>query len=111
MIFKENVYLVSVDGLFAGICEDEYEIADVASDFVNGVREPLYDDDIPDRLFWDTINVNRYIHTSKYNCYDKIENKYIMCYNQEETKKCMNELNKVNLEKERAEAKLRALKL
>ena len=39
MIFKGNVYLVCVDGLFAGICEDEYEIGDVASDFINGVRE------------------------------------------------------------------------
>jgi len=111
MIFKENVYLVCVDGLFAGITEDEYEIADVASDFVNGVREPLYDDDMPDRLFWHTININRYIYTNEHNCYDKIEDKYIMCYNDEETKKCMDELNKLNFEKERVEAKVRALLL
>ena len=111
MIFKENVYLVCVDGLFAGITEDEYEIGDIASDFVNGVRKPLYDDDMPNRLFWDTINVNRYIYTNEHNCYDKIEDKYIMCYNKEETKKCMNELNKLNLEKERAEAKHKALQL
>ena len=111
MIFKGDVYIVCVDGLFAGVCEDEYEIGDVASDFVNGIREPLYDDDMPDRLFWDTINVNRYVYFDQHNCYDKVTDNYIMCYNKEETENCVDKMNELNLEKERAEAKNRALQL
>ena len=111
MIFKGNVYVAYVDGIFAGIAEDEYEITDVANDFVNGVSKPLYDDDMADRVWYDIINVNRWYYYDEHNCSDKLSNKNIMCYDQMETINCVNIMNKENLQKERAEAKLRAMAL
>lgn len=111
MIFEDTIYMVYVDGLFAGIAEDESYIGDVANDFVNGVRQPLYDDDYADRVFWDTINVNRYVFDYKYYPIDKLSDKSFLCRTQDDCREAIKQLNELNLQKERAEAKIRALQL
>lgn len=58
MKFNEKIYSVVVDGFFAGLAESEEEIADIAADCTNGISRPLYDDDIPDRVWWDVIHIN-----------------------------------------------------
>lgn len=111
MIFKGTIYIVYVDGIFAGITDDETMIGNVAEDFTNGDRKPLSDDDMADRVFWDAINVNRWYFYDEYNCCDKLSDDSIFCRGHHATHKCVDKMNELTLEKERAEAKLRALQL
>ena len=111
MIFANNVYSVWVDGFFVGIAEREDYAWDVVNDAINGFRKPLYDDDIPDRVQINKINVNRWYIYDAHNCSDKLSDDNIICYSCVATKNCMNVLNELNLEKERLEAKLRAMDL
>ena len=104
-------FVVFVDGLFAGIAEREDYCADVADNFVNGVRKPLMDDDYPDRVWYHKIDVNRWYQYDQYNCSDKLSDDNIMCKNDTETEKCVKILNKLSLELEREQARLRALQL
>ena len=110
-MFEEKVYVVYVDGMFAGIAENEYEAVDVADNFVNGCRKPLTDDDMPDRLYWDIINVNRFFRDGVLTVSDKLSNDRILCYDDMECKDAVKQLNRLNLEREKAEAKVRALQL
>ena len=108
MIFTNNVYVIYVDGNFVGVTEEYDYISDIAQDGVNGVSEPILDDDFADRVDYYKINVNRYCIYDSHNCSDKLSDDSIMCYDLSATINCMNVLNRLNLEKERAEAKLRA---
>ena len=107
----DTMYLVYVDGNFEGITDDEYLICDIVADATNGVTNPVLDDDYPNRVFYDTININRYVSCGTYNIKDKVLNSYLMCYNKEEKEKAIKQLNALNFEKERAKAKLRAIAL
>ena len=60
-MYISKLYLVYVDGFFEGITNNEYKICDIADNAVNGVSPPLIDDDIPDRVFVEEININRHI--------------------------------------------------
>lgn len=111
MIFANNVYIIYVDGIFIGVAEKEDYAWDVVNDAINGFSKPLYDDDIPDRVEIVKINVNRWYIYNAHNCSDKLSDNNIMCYSCTATKECMNILNELNLEKERLEAKLRAMAL
>ena len=111
MIFTDNVYVVYVDGDFCGIAENEYEAVDVADNYVNGYSKPLMDDDMPDRLHWDVINVNRFFRDGVLTVSDKLSDDRILCYDDMECKDAVKQLNALNLKKERAEAKIRAMTL
>jgi len=107
----DTMYLVYVDGNFEGITDDEYLICDIVADATNGVTNPVLDDDYPDRVFYDTININRYVSYGTYGIKDKVLNSHIMCYNKEEKENALKQLNALNFEKERAKARLRAMTL
>ena len=113
MIFKDNVYLVILDGEYIGLTEDYDEISEMAFDHTNGTRHPLYDDDMPDRLWWKIININRFIKDGK-NVFDKFENESglfydsWLCYDEHTAERLVDKLNKLELYKERFEAKIRA---
>lgn len=109
-MFKQEVYVVYVDGNFCGITEYEYEIVELADDYVNGVAKPLLDDDIPDRVYWNIINVNRFYRDGQ-TVSDKLSDNSFLCYNHIECENAVEQMNTLNLEKERLEAKLRALQL
>ena len=103
-------HIVFLDGMLAGVCEDEYEIWDIADNVNNGIKTPLTDDSFADRVFWHTIDVNRYtVHSQTIT--DKITGKTILCYNPMSAKEGCKMLNDNELERERTEAKLRALAL
>jgi hypothetical protein len=109
-MFDNNVYIVYLDGSFAGICEDELECWEVAQDVNNGVGKPLTDDDFPDRVWYDTININRYYKDGKNVC-DKISNDSFLCASDIDAIDGVKKCNELNLERERLEAKLRAMAL
>lgn len=110
-MFLKDIYAVFVDGMFAGITEDEDEIWDIAQDEVNGFKKPLTDDDICDRVYYNTIRVNRWYVYNEHNCSDRMSNDNIMCYDYHETINCVEKMNALTIEKERAEAKIRAMTL
>lgn len=60
-MYINKLYLVYVDGFFEGITNDKYKICDIADNAVNGVSPPLIDDDIPNRVFVEEININKHI--------------------------------------------------
>ena len=107
-MFLREVYAVFLDGNFVGICENEDECWEVAQNTLNGI-DVLLDDDV-DRVWWNTIGVNRFYQDGKNIC-DKFSNNSILCYDYVEAKSGLIKLNKLNLKKERAEAKLRAMAL
>ena len=109
LIFKSDVYIVYVDGIFAGICENEDEICDVAQDSVNGIST-LLDDDYPDRVSYDKINVNRFYRSRQTVC-DKLSDDRTLCYDYIDCEDAVMQMNQLQIEKERAEAKLRAMTL
>ena len=110
MVFNDTVYIVYLDGFLAGICEDEDCVWDIAQDCTNGTAHPLNDDNFCDRVWYDTINTNRYFRNGQSIC-DKLSNDSILCYNYLVARDGAKQLNKLQLEKERAEAKLRAMAL
>ena len=108
-----QLYMAYLDGNFVGIAEDEYECIDIAENANNGVGKPLYDDDWADRVWWEKINVNRWIQCEQaLKCVeDKYTGESILCSSTTEVQKTLNILNNVDLEREKAEARVRALLL
>ena len=114
MIFNHTIYVIYIDGIYAGICEDESYIWDTAQNVINNVSEPLTDDNFCDRVSYCTINVNRWEVNNKSPLHinDKYETeKDIFCYDYAEAQAQAKYLNKLDIERERAEAKLRAMVL
>ena len=107
-MFLGEVYSVFVDGMFVGVCENEDECLDVAQNHLNGI-DILSDDNI-DRVFWNSINVNRFYRKGQNIC-DYFSNISILCADYMIAKDGIRKLNKMNIERERAEAKIRALQL
>ena len=107
-----ELYMVYLDGNFVGVAEDEYEASDVAENASHGSR-PLYDDEMPDRIWYEKVNVNRWIQCEKApKCIeDKYTGKSILCADTTEVEKALIMLNQADLEREKAEAKVRALLL
>lgn len=105
-----KMYIVWVDGFFAGATEDEDYVWDIVADTINGVSAPLIDDDIPDRVEINKIDVNRY-EADYHNVCDKLSDFSFLCRGLTECEKALEHMNKLQLETERAEAKLRALAL
>ena len=108
-MFLGVVYSVFLDGKFVGIAEDEYECVEVAENANNGVGNTLYDDDLADRVRWHKININRYSYDYHKIPNDRISNDNILYYSNDDYKEAIKKLNKIHLETERDEAKLRAL--
>lgn len=109
-MFNGDVFLIYVDDNFVGIAEDEMNIYNIASNSVNGITQPLTDDDMGDRLYYEKINVNQFYRSGK-NIVNKITNESILCANTEETQKGVDMFNNINLQRERAEAHIRAINL
>ena len=115
MIFNDTIYMVYVDDSFVGIAEQEDYIWDVAQDSVNGTSKPLYDDDMGDRIFYEEININEWKVDNKQS--NIIKNRYndklsFSCgYKSPFSQEIVDKLNTTNLEKERFEAKKRAMAL
>ncbi len=107
MIFKNTTYIVTVDGFFEGITENEHEIADIVADATNGVTSPVLDDDYCDRVFVDEINTNRFV-ADRQSVTDKLSDDTILCYNTDECNNAVEQLNALNLQRLRLEAKIRA---
>ena len=109
----ETMYLVYVDGNFEGITNDEDLIYEIVEDATNGVVNPVLDDDYFDRVFYDKININRFVELEETirHINDKVTGDMIMCYDKNERNDVIKQLNILNIEKERAEAKLRAMAL
>lgn len=113
MVFNGTVCIVYLDGMLAGICEDEDYVWDIAQDCVNGTPYPLTDDNFPDRVWYEVINVNRWKICDNANkcAEDKYTDESILCSSTTEAQSAVAILNHADLERERAEAKLRALTL
>ena len=103
------IFSVFVDGNFAGIAEDEIECWEVAEQSVQGSSNILLDDSV-DRVSYHKINTRRFHPVGKA-VFDTIGDEGILCYDNEEAEMCADMLNKVQLEKEKVEAKLRAMAL
>ena len=109
-MFNGDVFLIYVDDNFVGIAEDEMYIYDIASDSINGITQPLTDDDMGDRLYYEKINVNQFYRSGK-NIVNKSTNESILCASTEEAQKGVDMFNDINLQRERAEAHIRAINL
>lgn len=113
MNFNGDVFIVILDGFPIGICEDEDYVWEIASEHTNGTSKPLLDDDV-DRVWHEKINVNRWVVCE--NCSTTIKDKYTgksfsHPYGLLRTEEICCILNEVDRERERAEAKLRAMAL
>lgn len=109
-MFNGDVFLIYVDDNFVGIAEDEMNIYDIASNSVNGITQPLTDDDMGDRLYYERINVNQFYRSGK-NIVNKSTNASILCASTEEAQQGVDMFNNINLQRERAEAHIRAINL
>lgn len=109
-MFNGDVFFIYVDDNFVGIVEDEMNIYDIASNSVNGITQPLTDDDMGDRLYYKKINVNQFYRSGK-NIVNKITNESTLCANTKEAQKGVDMFNNINLQRERAEAHIRAINL
>lgn len=113
------VYIVFLDGIFCGVAEEEYECWNVASNCINN---SLLDDDV-DRVSYHKINYERFSYEKEGNC---IRDNYDMTYVMDKyepkwycgkpnnfytIKELCKKINAIDLERERAEAKLRAMEL
>lgn len=105
-----KMYIIWIDGNFVGVTEEEDYCWDIVEDAVNGVTKPILDDDIPDRVEINKINVNRY-EASNNNVCDKLSDFSILCANSQNCEKALEHMNKLQLKAERAEAKIRAMAL
>lgn len=108
-MFLRELYSVFLDDNFIGITEDECECIEIAVNANNKVDKSLYDDDLIDRIQWHKISVNRYFYDYHKYTNDKLSNDSILCYSNDSCEEAIKKLNKIQLETERAEAKLRAL--
>lgn len=113
MIFQKDTFVIYVDDTYAGICDSEFDIWDTAQNFVNGCSISLTDDNFCDRVSYYIINVNRWKVDNKYKrCIeDKYSKNNILCHNDFEAEIQEQHLNSIDIERERAEAKLRAMAL
>lgn len=102
------VYSVFLDGNFIGTCTDEDEVYTVAQDHVNGY-DTILDDDM-DRVTYTKIDVNQFYRYGKNVC-DKFENTSFLCASINDVEDSLKKLNAMAIQKERAEAKIRALAL
>ena len=104
-------YIAILDGEPVGIAKDEDEAIEIAINTNNGVGKPIYDDDMPDRIWLEHINVNRWVQCEKApKCVeDKYTGNSILCSSTTEVHQALDMLNRADLERERAEAKVRAL--
>lgn len=102
-----TLYSVTVDGFFEGITDDEDVCWDIVADATNGVKAPILDDDIPDRVEIQEIDINRYYKYGKNIC-DKLTGRCILCATDFNAIDGVKAFNRINLERERAEAKIRA---
>lgn len=109
-MFNGDVFFIYVDDNFVGIVEDEMYIYDMASNSINGITQPLTDDDMGDRLYYEKININQFYRSGK-NIVNKNTNESILCANTKEAQKGVDMFNDINLQKERAEAYIRAINL
>ena len=107
-----EIYIPFLDGFQVGVAEDEDEAYEIAEKSTNGGR-PLYDDEMPDRVWCEHINLNRWIQCEKApKCVeDKYTGKSILCSSISEVQQALCMLNKADLEREKAEARVRALLL
>ena len=110
-MFLGELYSVFLDDNFIGIAENEYECIEIAINANNGIGKSLYDDDLADRVWWHKISINRYFYDYHKYTNDKLSNDSILCYSNNSCKEAVKKLNKIQLETERAKAKLRALAL
>ena len=83
----------------------------IAQDYLNG-HDTLLDDDV-DRVYGYKIDVNRWQRCdhSLLCIEDKYTGKSIICSGTTEVRKTISLLNKMDLEREKAEAKIRAMTL
>lgn len=104
-----ELYVAFLDEKYIGIADNEYEAFDIAEEETHGNR-PLYDDEIPDRFLCCKINVNRWVQCEESpKCIeDKYSGKSIMC-SSTSVQNTLDTLNKEDLARERAEARVRAL--
>ena len=107
-IFKP-LYNVYLDGNFIGMVEEEDYAWNLAEDHTNGTPMQLYDDDV-DRVWTEEINVNRFVRDYM-SIVDRFTNKSTLCGSYTTAKDGVERYNQLQLEKERAEAKLRAMTL
>lgn len=105
MVFENPIYMIYIDGFFRGIADTEDEAYEYANDYLCG---QLLDDDMPDRVWLEKIDVNRWYKYNQYNCSDKLSNDNIFCHDNEATEECVKLMNKINIQQERKEAQLRA---
>lgn len=102
-------YSIFVDDEYVGITDDEDECWEIAERVNNG-ETTLFDDDV-DRVQICKIDVNRFFYDYHKYTNDKLSNKSILCRTEMECKNAVEQLNALNLAKERLEAKLRAMAL
>ena len=107
-IFKP-LYNVYLDGIFIGVVEEEDYAWNLAENHTNGTSTPLYDDDV-DRVWTEEINVNRFVRDYM-SIVDRFTNQSILCGSYTVANDGVEIYNKLQLEKERAEAKIRAMTL
>lgn len=110
MIFSKPIYAVFLDGIFIGTTDDELECWKIAEEETYGTPNVLHHDDV-DRVWWHKIDVNRFFYDYHYYTNDKLSDESILCYSKDKCVDAVNTLNKLNLEHERREAKLRAMAL
>ena len=109
MVIYKAVYMVYLDGIFIGIVEEEDYAWNFAEDYSNGTPAQLHLDDI-DRVYTRKIDVNRFQRDYK-SIVDRITNRSVLCADYMIAEFGVEHFNKLQLEKERAEAKLRAMTL
>lgn len=109
-MFLKEVFVVYLDENFVEITEEEDYIWDLVQDHVNGTPYPLTDDNFCDRVFWHKIETGRY-YIDGQTIRDKLSDKNIFCGTQTDAEYGVKQMNELQLEKERAEAKLRAMTL
>ena len=108
----KQLYSVYVDGLFVGMVEEEDYVWDLAQTNINGFSKLLIDDDIADRVEYYKIDINRFYNDGRF-VYDKLKPP-IDCnvaYDGINAEEIAEKLNEINLEKERVEARMRAMAL
>lgn len=102
-------YSIFVDDKYIGITNNEDECWEIAEK-VNDGETILLDDDV-DRVQICKIDVNQFYYDGHKYTNDKMSDKSILCQNEIECQEAIEQLNTLNLERERAEAKLRAMAL
>lgn len=107
-IFKP-LYNVYLDGDFIGVVEEKDFAWNYAENHTNGTPMQLHHDDV-DRVWTQEINVNRFVRDYM-SIADRFTNQSILCGSYTTANDGVEMYNKLQLEKERAEAKIRAMTL